>query len=158
MIRGLTGTFLGILLYLSLESKWGQKLFEIPLAGLFSALGISLYFFLNYSFTSILPFYLFSFFLVGACANNVPSLNLLRLKPCVWLGTISYSIYLLHIPLYTLLQTFLGDAFVKGFQGKLVLLPTLFVLSTLSYRWVEVPLQKQIRTLGFSFSKRKEYA
>jgi len=142
LLRAIAGICLGVLTYLILQSARGKKLFQNPLLGYISILGLSIYIFLNPGLNSSIAFYLFAFFLIGHCAYHPNFLKLLRTRLLVWLGSISYSIYLLHIPLYYILQTFWGDLAVKGWQGKFILLSTLLIASSFSFLFFERPLQK----------------
>lgn len=73
----------------------------------------------------------------------------LKLKPMVFLGEISYGIYILQAPLYYFVS------YVNNVQWKLpersmffLYLGILIVLSTLSYYFVEKPLRKKISSLA----------
>jgi peptidoglycan/LPS O-acetylase OafA/YrhL len=63
----------------------------------------------------------------------------LSLKPMVFTGAISYSLYLIQQPLYA--GTALGQSL--GFLGFPINIVLLFGLATLSYRWIEIPFQRK---------------
>jgi peptidoglycan/LPS O-acetylase OafA/YrhL len=77
---------------------------------------------------------------------NVPILvRILETRPFVWAGLISYSVFLWHEPIVRWLEghglTATGTA---GLVGNTLLLLTLTVaLSTLTYRWIELPALRQ---------------
>ncbi|PFG35617.1 peptidoglycan/LPS O-acetylase OafA/YrhL [Flavimobilis soli] len=67
----------------------------------------------------------------------------------VWVGRRSYGLYLWHWPVFVLLTQIFAKQYVEGTGVYLVWVLTIivtFVLAGLSYRWVEVPVQK----LGFA--------
>lgn len=74
-----------------------------------------------------------------------PLASLLRRGVCVWLGRVSFSIYLLHLPLIMLLRSLLPPMAlplpraVAPYAWALLLLALLLGLSELTYRYIEVP-------------------
>ncbi len=80
-----------------------------------------------------------------------PVSRLLALKPFVWVGLISYSLYLWHWPLIVLLREAVPIDYFTPLQGVGVLVAGL-VLGYLSWRFVEQPF----RTGGFG--RRKIFA
>jgi peptidoglycan/LPS O-acetylase OafA/YrhL len=94
---------------------------------------------------------------VGACVRWSGSLLIfsraLRSKPIVYLGTISYAMYLTYLPIYVLIQLiflhFLGKksglAILESNTGLVILQGVLAILSTiglasLSWRYFETPI------------------
>jgi peptidoglycan/LPS O-acetylase OafA/YrhL len=67
----------------------------------------------------------------------------LGLAPFVFLGEISYSIYLLHMPLSFAADAILPAEVVRG-VGKLGLLAIIIVSAMVSYRYFEVPARRHI--------------
>ncbi|GIH75760.1 hypothetical protein Plo01_21890 [Planobispora longispora] len=69
----------------------------------------------------------------------------------VWLGLISYSVYLLHHPLLLLLTAVFGDPKDYPLASQALLIGlyvgVVFGLSTLTYRYVELPMQRLGRRL-----------
>lgn len=146
LLRGVAGTFMGILIYFALNSPTCQKLWQNIFCKYISLLGLGWFFLQNPPAYSMFLFYLLSFYFIGAlCQSNF--LRIFRHPLALWLGTVSYSIYLLHIPLYQLLQLIGGNAAVKGIWGKLILLPTLLVLAHLSFFLFEQPMQRKLKKL-----------
>ncbi|WP_146908342.1 acyltransferase family protein [Arenimonas daejeonensis] len=57
-------------------------------------------------------------------------------RPMVWVGLISYSLYLWHWPILAFLRYFLGELDLASGSAAVV---AMFALAWLSYRWVEQP-------------------
>lgn len=75
------------------------------------------------------------------CLGPSKSLRFLDTKPVVFLGNISYGLYLLHYPILELAARFLGVT-VVGFAVAAV---ASVGLAWLSYRFFEVPTMRLIR-------------
>jgi peptidoglycan/LPS O-acetylase OafA/YrhL len=76
-------------------------------------------------------------------------LRLLRWKPLAYIGSISYMIYLIHLPVYFLVRRVMeGEtptlpASARTWLVALLSLATTLIFSALSWRWYEGPLLKQ---------------
>lgn len=68
-----------------------------------------------------------------------PASWLLSLKPMVWIGLISYSLYLWHQPLFAFARLASIDAL--SLNIKLGLIALTFILSILSWRYIEQPFR-----------------
>ncbi len=66
--------------------------------------------------------------------------QLLTSKPTVWLGELSYSLYLWHWPVLALLRYCTGSQ-VLDMPSSLLFLALTLSLATLSFYWVEIPLR-----------------
>lgn len=64
--------------------------------------------------------------------------GILRSRPLVWVGEVSYSLYLWHYCIFTFLRWNLGG---EGLSNAVFGLPLTFAVSYLSYRFVELPLR-----------------
>ncbi|WP_158238358.1 MULTISPECIES: acyltransferase family protein [Luteimonas] len=71
---------------------------------------------------------------MGASVTMAP----LRWKPVVWIGLISYSLYLWHWPILAFTRYFLTSI---DFQTGMICLLAMLVVSTLSYRFIELPFR-----------------
>ncbi len=71
-------------------------------------------------------------------AQSGPVARLLSLRWCVWLGAVSFSIYLLHAMLIGFIDNHLPVPHVAWLRG-LILLALLLPLSELTYRYIEQP-------------------
>lgn len=85
--------------------------------------------------------------ILGADSDS-PVARLLSLKPMVWLGMISYSLYLIHNPVLSFGRY--AEVAGKG-AFALITLPTMVLLAYLSWRWVENPFRNRrvVSTRGF---------
>ncbi|GJE57688.1 MULTISPECIES: acyltransferase family protein [Methylobacterium] len=80
------------------------------------------------------------------CANNAPSrLPFFAIAPLIWLGELSYGIYMYHFPLLYIRSQFLPAAVSEPYAklyGTIVLisyLTAVLVISYLSFRYIEKP-------------------
>lgn len=87
--------------------------------------------------------------LIGVIHSNTAAFAVLRRKSLVWLGDISYSVYLLHLPILGLWGMFLGNVGDRSFfvTSPIIATATLAILtfvtvafiSALTYAYVEIP-------------------
>ena len=92
--------------------------------------------------------------IVGLSLDAGPFARLLRCRPCRWLGRISFSIYLIHLPVLLLMGKIITPthillpptavALIRAGVVFALVLP----LSALSYRWIEIPGQSLPRRFG----------
>ena len=68
-------------------------------------------------------------------------------RPFVFLGGISYSIYLLHMPVYWTFEVILGEQAVRGLLGKSIVIASILGLSTLSYYYFELPAKRALSAI-----------
>lgn len=139
LMRGIAGFALGAAAYLVSERHAGITArlgpFALPVSTLLLA------FFLidawPWPVGAVFALVAFSSVLAIAGAAGVP---VLASHPFVWLGAVSYSVYLLHIPLLWSANALLGRD-LAGFEN-LPLLALVLAASHLSYRHFELPLQR----------------
>jgi len=68
-------------------------------------------------------------------------------KTLLWLGSISYSLYLCHVPIQTLVHSRLGSPYSSPLSAvAMILLP--IAVASVTYLLVESPLQKFVRRLA----------
>ena len=95
----------------------------------------------SYAFPGAVPTVLGTLGLLGWLHSASPAQPLVRLltwHPVLWVGRISYSLYLWHWPVYVLLRWTLG---LDGPVLRTAALLLSFLLATLSWRFVEMPLR-----------------
>ena len=61
----------------------------------------------------------------------------------IWLGKISYGVYLYHLFVWAIVQHFTGRFDAAGWQAMLVCSVLTIAVATLSYRFIERPLRRQ---------------
>ena len=71
--------------------------------------------------------------LVGAAVSDTQMAMLLSARPLTWLGRISYSLYLWHVPVFA----------VFSYRHALLALPIAILVAWLSYRFVEQPFRRR---------------
>jgi len=116
----------------------------LPTVGL-AMIGWSL---LTYSDSMLHPGYVTLLPVIGTvliiwfAAPGEPVGDLLRLRPMVWLGLISYSLYLWHYPIFAFARTLLWDPGPVMMTGLIGLSG---VASIATYRFVETPFRDRER-------------
>lgn len=65
--------------------------------------------------------------------------RILSLRPMVYVGLISYSLYLFHWPLIVFAKHLFGG--VLEWKVALVLVPIMIIVATLSLHWIERPIR-----------------
>jgi peptidoglycan/LPS O-acetylase OafA/YrhL len=80
--------------------------------------------------------------LVGAISDGRLA-PLLSAKPLVWVGQISYGVYLWHYPLLLAIRR---SAIGHGIAGDAIFLTATFAVATLSYYFLELPVRNKFRS------------
>ena len=99
----------------------------------------------------LLPIFLIGLFpllVLGVSSGNSFTSRFLSWGPIHYLGSISYSIYLLHMPWYYfgyLHAGLFGMVPAVKLSSTLVLVGGLFAIAAFSYHAVEVPVRRMIR-------------
>ena len=104
---------------------------------------------LNFEYGDPLPMLvegIAAFFLIGALASEHGRVRLLRSPWAIWLGNISYSLYLIHFPVAILVAKILSRVFSDGTSATTAAavlmtsgLAISFSLAFLMYRFIEIP-------------------
>jgi peptidoglycan/LPS O-acetylase OafA/YrhL len=79
--------------------------------------------------------------------------NLLSAKPIVWIGERSYGIYIWHWPIFMLLRPGIDNSWPENLN-TLIRFVLVFVISDISYRFVELPIRKG--AIGRTLAKWRE--
>jgi peptidoglycan/LPS O-acetylase OafA/YrhL len=146
LLRGLAGFCIGCSAYMIVYAK-AKSLERLGVLAPFLFLMIISFFFFpiwtggiglatGVAFESTL----FVFLVVSASSDRR---SLLALRPMVFLGNISYSIYMLHMPIYSTLAAFLRESEIRQ-SGKISVLLVILVISALCHRYFEIPVQQSI--------------
>lgn len=141
LMRGFAGFALGSAAYL-LSVRFPSACARLaPWAPIFAALLFAFFLLKDWWWPRAVLFagVVFASVLSSAAAGDVP---LLSSRPLVWLGAVSYSVYLLHVPLYWSASALFGPR-VLG-SGKLLLLAAVLVAAHLCYRYFELPMQRLV--------------
>jgi peptidoglycan/LPS O-acetylase OafA/YrhL len=141
--RSVFSFFLGGLTYLA------SRRARLP-AGVLQLLGVSALIAL-FSFTDAIPAVAFGFpfafalLILSTCEDRGPLAEVLKARPFQVLGTRSYSIYLLHMPLVLIFGNFAKRA--TSIPASLLVVAafvaTLVVLSGWTYRFIEDPFRNR---------------
>ncbi len=162
--RGLFGFFLGSLIYLGLRGtaarKLGGKLGVAALVALAAAIAMSQKVgqnvFIGGDGVRTGVHYGFSVFplLLVAALEVRPLARLLSLRPFTFLGDISYSVYLLHVPVQmgVLMYAEATGTALPTAQPAFLLtfMAVVLALSTLAHRFFEVPVRARVRRAALS--------
>ena len=153
-IRCFFGFLFGMLLYELYRVGWGKRYLNKNIVWLFT-LGIAVLI-MSFPLPDFISIVVFAgIVLVSVYAEGVGKI-ILNWKPLVYLGDISYSIYLMHLPIMDFLFNYLK---VKKFPGirlenpswfqawlyTLVYLTIVILVSTLTYRLIEVPMRQKLQ-------------
>lgn len=149
---------IGILTYQVYQSNIFQEKFKQDWLGIMAFLSIILIMHFNQGITLILPFV--SIFLLS-CSFNEQFINkFLSSKMMFFLGTISYSIYMVHWLIQDLIRTAWKLIFHQSFGTELtvnqatgiiiILVGLVIICSTLTYYLLELPLREKLKKTYFA--------
>lgn len=141
--------------------KHSKSIEKFKYSGAISLLGLILIIFsiLVFDSTVLSPGLLLLIPTVGAvlliifCRPNSIAFSVLGNRVAVFLGLLSYSLYLWHQPIFAFLRAY-SDEYPSSFSF-LTLIPLVFLLSYLTWRFVESPFRNRSligRNLVFSYS------
>ncbi len=147
--RGLVGFFVGLILY-----RYRTQLQRVPLPALgvlaAAGIGITPYIESNGVNAGIVMAFAVWPWLILLCLHPVSS-RFLQTRPMQFVGDLSYSTYLLHIPLALVFLTLNGGhyfAFGDFIWLAPLYLATLLVVAWLSFSCFEEPMRRKIRRIG----------
>lgn len=150
-VRCFLGFLFGMLLYELYIIQWFQKYLSKSFAIFLGTL--ALFIILGQNVSDLFPILLMAVIvLMGAYATGA-SEKFLNLKPLQFLGDISYSMYLVHIPLLFFIS-FLAKKYhpieiefnpnVPAWTYCLIFITLVIAISTLTYEFIEMPMRKKI--------------
>ncbi|MFT7036050.1 MAG: peptidoglycan/LPS O-acetylase OafA/YrhL [Cyclobacteriaceae bacterium] len=125
-------------------------------AELFSILGLSLIVFSlfyideskNFPGWWAIPSVLGATFLIGAGNNTFISRKLTSSPVVVYIGLISYPLYLWHWPILSYANIIYRE--LPSVELKLILVLTAIILAVLTYKFVELPIRKKAKQANYS--------
>lgn len=158
LLRGLCGFIMGMLSYELYCKGWQKQLLQKG----FWFVGIWSLLLLLWSgdwLPDILAVVLFSILILHAAYVDGMTKKILNNKVFTYLGDISYSIYMVHIPL--ILTSFILSTFSTVFPGfedrssnwatnwpsAFIFLAIVLVVASLTYRFIEVPMRKRLKKI-----------
>ena len=80
--------------------------------------------------------------LASLTQSSGPFISLLESKPFIYLGRVSYSIYLMHTPIIYLILYFKSDDFNFNILFAVISVIATVIVSSLTFRFIERPLVK----------------
>ena len=146
VLAGLSGFCVGAAAYLT---TLNPPAFVVRLRWSTPLMIVSVAMFLVIPITSWLTGSIFAFCVVSAITLTAinDKATFLSSRPFVYLGAISYSIYLLHIPVLLTAQHLFSDEQTRGLVPKLSILAAVLVASAACHRFFELPMQRLL--LGY---------
>jgi peptidoglycan/LPS O-acetylase OafA/YrhL len=159
-VKNIAEFFIGILAYrLYTESVW-KNLFHKDWFFLFCLLLSIAIMHLNFNYSLVMP--CFAFLIIAAATNHGMSSKILNSKPLNHLGNISYSIYMVHYPLYVVsqkfskvffganLSTYLSNDFsLTTFAQLFTYLLIVIVAASITYKKIEIPFREGLKKTRF---------
>jgi peptidoglycan/LPS O-acetylase OafA/YrhL len=85
--------------------------------------------------------------IVSVAKSDLLIFRILNLRPIIWLGTISYSLYLWH-------SVFAGDLLPQYGISQYLWIPVSIGVAIISYYLIELPFTKYRKNLHWNRSKR----
>jgi peptidoglycan/LPS O-acetylase OafA/YrhL len=150
LIRGILGFTAGWVIYASYISRdtlwrWATRRVDLVALGVIGLLVLGMA-----EWSSVQLMLLgFPLLVLGVSAGNSLTSRVLSWGPIHYLGSISYSVYLLHMPWYYfcwLRLGVVGTIPIAKTSSALILVLGLLVVAALSYHLIEVPARQIIRT------------
>lgn len=150
-VRCFFGFLFGMLLYELYRVGWGKRHLNKNTIWLLTMAGIAMA--MAASMPDFIPVIIFAaIILVSVYAEGIGK-NILNLKPLTYLGNISYSLYLMHLPIMFFLFNYLkrftqikldDPVWTTAWIYTSIYLGIVISVSTLTYHFVEVPMRKKI--------------
>lgn len=109
----------------------------------------------------------------GLRYNGGPAGVILSRKPIVWLGEVSYSIYMVHYVIYIIFARvggivaergipFVSDLFAPDLTASLIRFGIMVVLTIIishfTYKWIEVPFRNSFKQVGDRLIRKETVA
>ncbi len=154
-IRCFFGFLFGMLIYELYRVGWGRQYLTSNVAWLLTMILVVTV--MTFPTPDFIPVIAFSVVILASVYTEGIGKKILNLKPLIYLGDISYSLYLMHLPL----MFFLLHYFKRFTQIKLedldwatarlyalIYLAIVIFISTLTYYFVEVPIRQKLNRLS----------
>jgi peptidoglycan/LPS O-acetylase OafA/YrhL len=150
-VRCFFGFLFGMLLYELYRVGWGRQhlgkntVWLLTMAAVVTVMSIPM--------PDFIPVIVFSAIILVSVYTEGIGKHILNFKPLTYLGDISYSLYLMHLPIMFFLVNYLkrfpqvkldNPDWGTAWLYALIYLAIVISISTLTYRFVEVPLRQRI--------------
>lgn len=152
-IRCFFGFLFGMLLYDLYRVGWGRRYFKKDAVWFFTITAIVIAMALpTPDFISIIVFA--TIILASVHVEGIGT-YILNLRPLLFLGDISYSLYLMHLPLMFFLLHYLKKntslklenlAWSTAWLYAVIFITIVISISTITYRFIEVPMRQRLNT------------
>jgi peptidoglycan/LPS O-acetylase OafA/YrhL len=86
--------------------------------------------------------------LIASCSHGVWLARVTRWRPLVWLGDVSFSVYLWHFPIQIVFALLVARGWSIPYDAEMTLLifvAVTYLVGDASWRWFEVPVQRRAR-------------
>lgn len=155
LARCMAGFISGMLLHWVWSRKregWGSAAAHAQIAAVVLALAA-----LHLGWSQSLVLLAFAVIILSTAADEGPVARILALRPLLWLGTLSYSLYMTHWIFYRLYWMY-GDHAFSGLASLYsptnvyvlkvsILLSLTLAFSLVTYHWIEVPARRHLNRL-----------
>ncbi len=151
-VRAFFGFFFGMLLYELYRIGWGRRYLKKDIVWLLSVIGIVLLM-TSFSMPDLVPIIALAVLILVSVYAEGFGKRILNIKPLVYLGDISYSLYLMHLPIMFFLLNFLKKyplvkmsdlGWTAAWIYASVFLAIVISVSSLTYYLFEVPMRNRI--------------
>ncbi len=152
-VRCFFGFLFGMLIYELYRVGWGQRYLHTNIAWLLVMAAVITI--MTVSVPDIFPIIVFAAVILVSVYTEGIGKYILNLKPLIYLGDISYSLYLMHLPImYFLFNYFKRFPNIKlenlswgvAWIYALIYLAVVICISALTYRFIEVPMRQKLNT------------
>ena len=150
-VRCFFGFLFGMLLYELYRIGWARHHLKKDIVWILTVAAVITA--LSFPLSDFIPVILFGSIILVSVYSEGVGRKILNLKPLIYLGDISYSLYLMHLPImFFLFNYFKRFSWVK-FQNPdqktawfytTIFLIVVIVVSSLTYRFVEMPMRQKI--------------
>jgi len=154
-VRCFFGFLFGMLLYELYRVGWGKKHLNKNIVWLLTAAAVVIV--MTIPMPDFIPVIVFAaIILVSVYAEGIGK-HILNLKPLTFLGDISYSLYLMHLPIMFFLHNYLqkfpqvklnNPDWGTAWFYALIYLAIVIFISTLTHHFIEVPMRRKISQPG----------
>jgi peptidoglycan/LPS O-acetylase OafA/YrhL len=152
-VRCFFGFLFGMLLYELYRVGWGRRYLNKNIAWLLTMILVVIV--MTFSMPDFIPIIAFSAIILASVYTEGIGKQLLNLKPLIYLGDISYSLYLMHLPIMFFLFNYLevkkfpqiqleNPSWQTAWLYTLVYLAIVIFVSTLTYYFIEVPMRQKL--------------